>query len=335
MDTSLEQSLSRINIQPVEGVALLRLINRMMPLAHRLYPLLAKYKNCDGLLAVPFGKYELLVPAAWLGAYAGDLIFEGVDTRPEFELLAPHLRKIGDAAIVDVGSSIGEYVLLFSQHCSARIIAYEPSPVSFAVLAKNVERNKLDKVDARHRACGNAAGTITLDMGVVSYIRHTAVLSTETKAGDEADLQAFKDLATDVMTQFRPVNVDLVTLDEDLKSVGKIGLLKIDVEGFEYQVLSGARKIIEEHRPLLLVELHPGQIEPQGNTIKDVCDLLRPHYKLEFWDAKYQKHPSRIGRLLQRYFPKHLYRFESEEEMLAAAYRPERPAHPQLIAYPL
>jgi hypothetical protein len=54
------------------------------------------------------------------------------------------------------------------------------------------------------------------------------------------------------------VEVPVTTIDSYCESKNlKPSLIKIDVEGFEFSVLNGAKKILKEVRPRILVELHP------------------------------------------------------------------------------
>jgi hypothetical protein len=62
----------------------------------------------------------------------------------------------------------------------------------------------------------------------------------------------FGGVAIDRFASGRPVNV--VVLDEELEDISRLDLLKVDVEGMEYQVISGAKSLISKHNPVLYVE---------------------------------------------------------------------------------
>ena len=52
-----------------------------------------------------------------------------------------------------------------------------------------------------------------------------------------------------------------VTLDDDLEGWGRVGLLKVDVEGAERAVLNGTRRILADQRPHVIVETHSADLE--------------------------------------------------------------------------
>jgi hypothetical protein len=113
-----------------------------------------------------------------------------------------------------------------------------------------------------------------------------------------------------------------------------VSLIKIDCEGFEWGVLAGCREIIAAYRPLLFVELHPGLIGAFGHSLAEVCDVLRPAYELQFWDANpSQRSKSRLTRYFGRYRHE-MVRLHDEAHMLAAATREPRPDQLFLLALP-
>src|SRR5207249_284305 len=66
-----------------------------------------------------------------------------------------HARSCDPRLIVDVGAGIGDFTALAaSAFPAAQILALEPNPQSFAVLERNVRRNRLSNVDARCIAVG-------------------------------------------------------------------------------------------------------------------------------------------------------------------------------------
>jgi len=74
------------------------------------------------------------------------------------------------------------------------------------------------------------------------------------------------------------VDVEITTLDEEVDRLGvRPDLLKIDVEGFEYEVLVGARRLLASHTPPICLELHLGLLDRRGISPRQVVEELLSH----------------------------------------------------------
>lgn len=141
----------------------------------------------------------------------------------EFEDMAfvLHFLRPGDL-FVDIGANIGSYTIL-SSATGANAISFEPVPATFESFLDNIHLNRLEnRVDARNQAVGRSHGT--LRMIADQDTTNQALCTGENYAGNTID-------------------VTMVTLDEALLSAPPGGgpkLIKIDVEGFETEVLAGA-----------------------------------------------------------------------------------------------
>jgi FkbM family methyltransferase len=124
---------------------------------------------------------------------------------------------------VDVGGNIGSYSLYVAEKSAntARILALEPHPRTFQKLQFNLQINKVKTATALQLASGPKRTTMQLWSDGGSNIGHTSVLKEGTSNPKIS------------------VDVDVVPLVEILaaQNIDKIDLLKIDIEGFEDQVL--------------------------------------------------------------------------------------------------
>lgn len=121
-----------------------------------------------------------------------------------------------DDLFVDVGANIGSYTVLASGVCGARSIAVEPDPGTIKALRRNVEANGIgERVRIVEAALGATPGVARFTVGQ-DTMNHVA---------DDADLNVRE--------------VYLRTLD-DVIGDDRPTLLKMDVEGFEPQVIAGA-----------------------------------------------------------------------------------------------
>jgi FkbM family methyltransferase len=132
-----------------------------------------------------------------------------------------HLLRPGDL-FVDVGANIGSYTVLASAVCGARSIAIEPDPGTSRSLKRNIERNGIDGlVTVIEAAVGAAPGMVRFTIGRDSTNRVA--------------------VETDAMTR----EVEVRTLDEILHNEDPI-LIKMDVEGYEQEVVAGASATLKK-----------------------------------------------------------------------------------------
>jgi FkbM family methyltransferase len=144
-----------------------------------------------------------------------------------------------EGVAIDVGAYVGTHSVYFARVCGfPKVIAFEPDPNSFEVLQRNLHLNGIDnRTVCVNKAVGRKRGICKLvrpyqPNGGSSRVSYTS-------ANGIAEIQVTR-------------------LDDELGKQGekRVRLLKIDVEGFELEVVRGARQMIDQHRPLLSVEIH-------------------------------------------------------------------------------
>jgi FkbM family methyltransferase len=168
------------------------------------------------------------------------LIYVDDFERTEREFLKAYLKP-GDI-FVDVGANIGLFSLIAARLVgpSGKVIAYEPARKTYEQLLTNVELNRLNNVQCFQLALSNKPGELPL---------HTSV--------DGFD--AWNSFAHPIGGKsFRTEITQCVKWDEFADTqelIGKVSMMKIDVEGWESRVLEGARESFSrEDAPLLQVE---------------------------------------------------------------------------------
>lgn len=141
---------------------------------------------------------------------------------------------------VDVGANKGVYSHFLAKY-SKQVYAFEPNPKMFGILCRCASSN----VTASPCALSNRNGEALLRLP-------------KRKGGYSNQLGSLNPAAWD--GAFATVTVETRTLDS--LGLSDVGFIKIDVEGFELQVLEGAARTIARDRPTLLVEIeerHTGQ----------------------------------------------------------------------------
>lgn len=167
-----------------------------------------------------------------------------------------------DGTFLDIGANVGLVFIPVSrslrEHGSA--IAVEPVPVNFGRLEAAVESNRFAApVVLRQVALGAAPGTLTL---VKEGGRDASGNAVPITAGDGR-------AGTDV----RVTTLD--SLVDDL-GVSRLDTIKMDVEGWEVDVLRGARRTLETLRPVVYGEFNNQLMPRMGVTFDDAWDILRP-----------------------------------------------------------
>jgi FkbM family methyltransferase len=199
------------------------------------------------------------VVGAWLMWHGGWQRRE-IDTAVEVLLAAGRLQP--GATFIDIGAHIGTHtVYALRTGRFERAIAFEPEPRNARLLAMNVDVNGMsEQVVLVRKAAGAAAGTATL---------HLHPRNTGAHAIDVApSIDGTGSLA-----------VPLVRVEDELQTLGvaadKVGLVWVDVEGYEPQVLDGLAALIARAVPLAF-ELTPSRYG--ADTGQRLVELLARHY---------------------------------------------------------
>ena len=170
------------------------------------------------------------------------------------EVLESKIKR-GDV-IFDVGSNFGIYTIFLAKKSqSGKVAAFEPEEESYNNLQDNVKLNNLTNVISINIALGNTNEETNLYLGQV-----TGASSLVRKPGDGRGVQKVKTRKGD----------DIIA-EKDLP-IPK--LVKIDVEGGEYDVLRGMEKSLSDSRcKYVCCEIHP-QNFPEGLTVEKIFRLL-------------------------------------------------------------
>lgn len=172
-----------------------------------------------------------------------------------------HLLRPGDT-FADIGANVGSFTMLASAHVGAKSLTFEPVPVTFSKLMRNINTNKIeDRVTAYNAAMGSKAGEIDF----------TNTLDTMNHVAKKGETNITK--------------VKVVTLDDIVLSHQVPILLKIDVEGFETEVIQGAERTLQQETlKAIIIEL-PGAGSRYGYDESKIHDkLLQVGFKAYQYD---------------------------------------------------
>lgn len=157
----------------------------------------------------------------------------------------------------DVGAATAFYSRMFCA-CGPghRAVAYEPSPEQVRKARTRIAQAGCESsVELRPCAVGRESGRASVFVADNGFARVEAAAAGPTS-----------------------VEVEITSLDEEVDRLDlEPDLLKIDVEGFEYEVLLGARTLLARRRPPICLELHIGLLESRGIAPRLVVDELQSH----------------------------------------------------------
>jgi FkbM family methyltransferase len=168
---------------------------------------------------------------------AEGLICDGFYEQETVDLIS---RMLGiDGALVDVGANVGSISFpLALECCERRIISIEASPCIYRHLESGKKLNKFINLTTVHRAVGGADGSVIFfDAPISKFGMGSLSADRFASAG---------------------VEVEMECLDSLLPRLGvpRVDVIKIDVEGFEREVLRGARQILTVYKPVVVFEFN-------------------------------------------------------------------------------
>ena len=176
---------------------------------------------------------KLIVRNGMTGATGN--IYCGLHEFADMAFLLDLLRP-GDL-FVDAGANIGSYTVLASAVCGARSVAIEPDPLTMASLKRNIEVNDVaDRITAVEAALGSRAGFTWFSVG------------------QDTTNRVVKEGGSDTH------EVKVRTFDEILAGLDPV-LIKIDVEGYEPEVIAGAFETLRNASLLAIL------IETVGDSV--------------------------------------------------------------------
>ncbi len=206
------------------------------------------------VLELPRWKVRMFFPAQRKGF--GKFIYA---FREYYEPELAYLEKVlsPGKVFIDVGANFGVYTLVASKlvGTSGRVIAFEPTAQSFAILRQNIALNHFANVRAFQFALAQRRGKAWLYHGwdpVGNSLGKDPLCGNE---GEEVQTEALDKL-----------------LEE--KGIDRVHAIKIDVEGAEELVLRGAIRCLTTNRPIVIFEFNPGCAARLGLSPCGARDLL-------------------------------------------------------------
>jgi FkbM family methyltransferase len=185
--------------------------------------------------------------------YVGHFLFFGfrdAALNNLFELCKPGFN------VVDVGTNIGWTVLNFGRLSGlGKVVGFEPDPFNYDVCKKNLALNQLSNIELLPVGLGDKESEALLEVRTPGNRGGNRVSLTNTK---------------------NSVSIQIKTLDSvsAVTTLSKVDLIKLDVEGYELNVLRGARNLLLKHKPVLFIEVDDHNLKDQGDSAEALILFL-------------------------------------------------------------
>ena len=216
---------------PVLGFGLQKLAHTAIPVGTRLW------------IRIPEGLGE----GFWIYADPrSEIGYTNGDHEPWVQnLLKSELRP--NDCFYDVGAHSGFFCLIAARSMgpSGAIVALEPDPQNASILKANIARNNLAQITVLEAAVWSSTGHVEFQQDSEASNRTQGRVS---NIGDSASHR---------------IAVPAIRLDDLVFGEGRRApdLIKMDIEGAEWEALQGARRLLSEVKPKLLCEIHnPAQM---------------------------------------------------------------------------
>lgn len=187
----------------------------------------------------------------WYGCYEKEL----------GDLLKKVLRP--DDVFIDIGANIGYFSLLSATIApSAKVISFEPVKDLFKKMNENFSINDIRNIEGINAAVGEKNEERELYLSDPDNLGMSSFQQPENYSG-------------------RKEKVVVIVFDDWFKTSGltKIDLIKLDIEGSELAALKGMRVVLEEQRPVLILEINPDTLSLFDLKPLDIYNYL---YHLDF-----------------------------------------------------
>lgn len=163
----------------------------------------------------------------------------------------------GKNCVMDIGAHIGLVTLPMSTVVSGKVYAFEPASANLAHLGHHLKYNNIENVVLNNYLIG---ADTQEEMPFYEMNNATGMNSRVIK----------KDHHLYHQTKQKQVSLDDFCGQNQLKPE----VIKIDVEGAEYDVILGARKILKNLSPIIYLSIHPKELELIGKSTSELIQLL-------------------------------------------------------------
>ena len=196
-----------------------------------------RLKAKDNLLLVNVQGSKMRLDLSDIGISI-DLAVDKIREPQSTETIKKIIKK-GDV-IVDIGANIGYYALMESRLTGSRgfVYAIEPVPENFKNLEYNIRLNHFKNIECHMIGIGDKNGTAKIYLSPNSNLNSLVMQKGKLTTGS--------------------IKIKLKTLGRFIRGKKFPNFIRMDVEGYEYEIINGMKNMLNDKKPLtIFIEIHP------------------------------------------------------------------------------
>ena len=182
--------------------------------------------------------------------------YEPIEAYLFCKLIRPNMH------IIDAGANIGFYSLLASSYLSqeGQVFAFEPVPKNYEKLDKNIQQSQKHNIQVIKKGLWHEEDTLTFSLS------------------DDMQDNIGSFTASKTSSSSHQFQCPVTTLDKlvEEKTIPKVDLMKMDIEGSELFALQGAKSTLETHKPSILMEINQEASQGFNYGPEAIEDILMP-----------------------------------------------------------
>jgi len=163
-----------------------------------------------------------------------------------------------ESVIFDIGANVGYFSLIAGKtNKNNRVYSFEPVSRTFERATTNINLNKLTNIFLHKKIISNSTELASINIGNDSNWGMSSLVHHEHLSGDVE-------------------KVESITLDNFVKEqkIDRLDIVKIDVEGFELNVLQGMEETLIRYKPIILIEILDQNLNANNHKPADIYNFL-------------------------------------------------------------
>jgi len=195
----------------------------------------------------------------------------GVSAEPWMTDVLENLLRHQPGAFVDVGMNMGQTLIKVKLSDPARqYVGFEPNPICAFYVNELIKANQYTNCFVISAGLFPKPGILRLDLYSDNETDSSASL-----------IDGYRQNKGVVQRKYVPV-IDFDSALEALEIEGRIGIIKVDVEGAEPEVLDSMHDAIRSHRPILLIEILPVYSEENAMRLARQTEIENKIHELDY-----------------------------------------------------